>query len=215
MANKKYELMKDDTIKANGKTLYRIKALKNINGEVKAGDLGGYIESELNLSTKMDESWVYDNAMVFDSALVVFHAHVRDKAMVYGNAEVIGEGGLVEIRGNAKVYGNTRVYGGDIYGMAELNMNKASDAEICDKAKIIGDVTVYGGFIGGKAFFNVKDGEGLAIGSVEDYKPSKLVEIKDGKQCQEVFDAAGLEYDDIEGESLPDGGVSGPWARRE
>lgn len=47
------------------------------------------------------------------------------------------------------------------------------------------------------------------------YKPSKLVEIKDGKQCQEVFDAAGLEYDDIEGESLPDGGVSGPWARRE
>ena len=80
MANKKYELMKDDTIKAGGKTLYRIKALVDINREVKAGDLGGYIESELNLSTKMDESWVYDNAMVFDSALVVFHAHVRVEA---------------------------------------------------------------------------------------------------------------------------------------
>jgi hypothetical protein len=44
--NKKYELT---TEKKNG--LYRIRALKSF-GDVKEGDLGGFIESEKNLSQK-------------------------------------------------------------------------------------------------------------------------------------------------------------------
>ena len=40
---KKYELVKEDSIEVGGSTLYRIKALRDF-GIVKAGDLGGYIQ---------------------------------------------------------------------------------------------------------------------------------------------------------------------------
>ena len=42
---KKYELLKNDTIKVFGHTLYRIRALRDFK-DVKKGDLGGYIERE-------------------------------------------------------------------------------------------------------------------------------------------------------------------------
>lgn len=46
----KYEILYNDRVKVDGRTLYRIKALQNINNKIQAGDLGGYIESELNLT---------------------------------------------------------------------------------------------------------------------------------------------------------------------
>lgn len=50
MEDKKYELAKEDTKTfTDGGTIYRIRALKDF-GDVKAGDLGGYIEKEENLS---------------------------------------------------------------------------------------------------------------------------------------------------------------------
>ncbi|HDL3057586.1 TPA: hypothetical protein PW592_002483, partial [Mannheimia haemolytica] len=45
---KKYELLQNDTINHNGRTLYRIKAITTF-GTVFAGTLGGYIEKESNL----------------------------------------------------------------------------------------------------------------------------------------------------------------------
>lgn len=53
---KKYELIKEDSIEAEGRTLYRIRALKEFgdleNGVyyVGQGDLGSYIQKEENLS---------------------------------------------------------------------------------------------------------------------------------------------------------------------
>lgn len=47
-SQRKYKLLKSDTFRRNGKTLYRIQALKSF-GLVKRGDLGGYIEKEDNL----------------------------------------------------------------------------------------------------------------------------------------------------------------------
>ena len=46
--SKKYELT-DETMEWEGHTLHRIKALRDFN-DVKAGDLGGWVESEDNLS---------------------------------------------------------------------------------------------------------------------------------------------------------------------
>ena len=69
----KYKLT-DETIEFNGKTLFRIQALKDF-GDVKAGDLGGYIESEKNLSQE-GNCWVADNA------------RVSGNARVYGDAEI-------------------------------------------------------------------------------------------------------------------------------
>ena len=48
--NDKYELT-DETIKIAGLILHRIKALNDFS-DVHKGDLGGYIESEDNLSSK-------------------------------------------------------------------------------------------------------------------------------------------------------------------
>ena len=67
MTQKKYELLKNDTITAlNGKTLYRIKALINFDVVV-AGSLGGYIEKEDNLAHS-GNAWVYGDAQVYGNA---------------------------------------------------------------------------------------------------------------------------------------------------
>lgn len=70
----KYELVTTDTIDVSGVTLYRIRALIDFD-IVKAGELGGYIQSESNLAQQgnawvSDNAWVYDNAQVFGNARV-------------------------------------------------------------------------------------------------------------------------------------------------
>ena len=62
--------------------LRRIKALRSF-GDVKEGDLGGWIEKESNLSHE-GNCWVYGNAGVYGNA------EVSGNAGVYGNAEVSG-----------------------------------------------------------------------------------------------------------------------------
>ena len=71
----KYELLQDDKIEVSGRTLYRIRALKDFKG-AKAGDLGGYIEKEKNLSQE-DNCWVCDNARVFGEAYVCGDAKIN------------------------------------------------------------------------------------------------------------------------------------------
>ena len=65
--NKKYELT-NETKEFLGRTLHRIRALKDF-GNVKIGDLGGWIEKEENLSHD-DLCWVHDSALVGDNARV-------------------------------------------------------------------------------------------------------------------------------------------------
>ena len=102
---KKYELT-DDTVQFFGKTLHRIKALRDF-GDVKASDLGGYIESESNLSHDGD-AWVSGNARVYGDACVYGDAWVYGDACVYGDAWVYGD---ARVYGNARVSGDARVYG--------------------------------------------------------------------------------------------------------
>lgn len=81
----KYELTNESMINTAGKRLFRIKALVDIEEYgVKAGDLGGWIEKEDNLS-QSGNAWIFGEAKVYDEA------EVSDEACVYGNAEVSGE----------------------------------------------------------------------------------------------------------------------------
>ena len=96
----KYELT-DETIDVSGTTLHRIKALKDF-GNVKKGELGGYVESEYNLS-QIGNCWVYGNARVCGDAELCGNAKVCGDAEVCGNAKVCGD---AELCGNARVYGN-------------------------------------------------------------------------------------------------------------
>lgn len=84
----KYELT-TETKMLCGITLYRIKALRSIRG-IKPGELGGWVESESNLS-QLGDAWVSGNASVYGGARVSGDAWVSGNAWVYGDARVPGD----------------------------------------------------------------------------------------------------------------------------
>ena len=114
MSNK-YELTNETKTLAGGTVLHRIRALRDIpRFGVKAGELGGFVEGEINLSQDGD-AWVSGNACVSANACV------SDNAWVYGDAWVSDSAGVF---GNAKVSGNAEVSGdADISGDAEVSAN--------------------------------------------------------------------------------------------
>ena len=144
---KKYELT-DETIEVYGTALHRIKALKDF-GNVKKGELGGYVESEHNLSQE-GNCWVCGNAEVYDNAEVCGNAEVYDNALVYGNAEVYDNAlvyGNAKVYDNALVYGNAKVYSNaKVYGNALVcgNAKVYSNALVCGNAKVCGNAEVCG-----------------------------------------------------------------------
>lgn len=75
---KKYTLVKSDTIiNCEGKKLFRIKAAVAIAAlGISKGDLGGYIESEQNLSQVSGNAWISVNAQVSGDAQVSGNAQV-------------------------------------------------------------------------------------------------------------------------------------------
>lgn len=81
---KKFELT-TESIFVDGRKLYRIRAVKDF-GDVKKGDLGGFVETEDNLS-QTDDAWVYGKAMVYGEARVCGKARIcesNDYATVIG-----------------------------------------------------------------------------------------------------------------------------------
>ena len=117
---KKYELTNETKPFAGGTVLHRIRALRDIpRYGVKAGELGGFVEGENNLSQDGNawvsgNAWVFGDAEVYGEALVYGDAWVFGNAKVYGNAYVFGNAyvcGNAEISGNAYVFGNAYVCG--------------------------------------------------------------------------------------------------------
>lgn len=90
MENKKYELLKDDSIVIDGFTLYRIRAVKDFF-VVKAGELGGYIEHEGCLSHE-GYAWVFDDAKVYNTGKVAENGRVAGNAIVTHGSKVMGFG---------------------------------------------------------------------------------------------------------------------------
>ena len=82
---KKYEFT-GETKEWYGRTLHRIVAMCDF-GDVKKGNIGGWIEKEDNLSHEGD-AWVYGDAQVCDSAQVYGDARVYVNARVCGEAKV-------------------------------------------------------------------------------------------------------------------------------
>ena len=147
--SRKYELLRDDTVKsAAGETLYRIRSLRSfvdVTGDVKEGDLGGYIAGEHNLDHGGD-AWVFYGARVFGDACVFDNARVYDKAKVSGDAQVYGNARVYD---NAKVHGDARVLGSSqVYCRARVY----SKALVYDNARVSGNARVYGcAWVNGKA----------------------------------------------------------------
>ena len=143
---KKFELT--TKISFNGRTLYRIRALKNFRN-VKKGDLGGYVEKESNLSQTGD-AWIYDDAKVMDNAIVKDDATLHHNATVYDKAIVSGSASVNEnatlrdkanVNDNAILYGNViLVDGAKIYGKARLYdyVLVSGNAQVFDNARCYG-----------------------------------------------------------------------------
>jgi uncharacterized protein (TIGR02145 family) len=141
MSEQKYELTTESKT-INGKTLYRIKALKSF-ANVEAGDTGGFVESERNLS-QAGNAWVGGDACVFDNARVYGEARVYGDAQIYGDAEVFDN---AKINDRAKIYGNAQVYdSAKIYDEAEVfgNAEVFDIARVFDVAKVSGKEQVSG-----------------------------------------------------------------------
>ena len=86
-------------------TLHRIQAITSF-ASVVAGELGGWIEKEENLSHE-GKAWVWENAAVYGDAVVSGNAWVSENAVVRENAEVSGN---AMVRKNAVVSENAEVF---------------------------------------------------------------------------------------------------------
>ena len=126
-----------------------------INGhEIEAGDEGGKVSDESNLS-QSGCSWIFEDAEVTgdahvsENAIVHGDARVYDRAQVYGNAEVYDEArvydeaqvyGNAAVFGSAQVYGNARVYDQAIvHGKAQVY----DTALVYERAEVFGEAKVY------------------------------------------------------------------------
>ena len=121
---KKYELLLDDTIEVDGKTLYRIRStsefVSNNLCHVYVGSLGGYVESRSNLSDGGTcwityDSKVYGDAIIRDNALIV-------KSNINGNAECLSS----NIGLNSIVQDSTLVGYFEVFDSTIINSNITS-----------------------------------------------------------------------------------------
>jgi hypothetical protein len=167
----KYELT-TETETVNGVTLHRIRAERDIKlGErviVRAGELGGWVESERNLSQR-GEAWVYGEARVYGEAWVYGDARVS------GNARVLGE---AWVYGGAKLFGSASVCGGAHlrYGSARapLTLRKTIAMSLGIKPSRAGIYRFYKKvFESGGRFFTDYEGK------ITDYPIGGVVEVKD------------------------------------
>lgn len=109
---KKYELLVGDCLRAGDRTVYRIRALRDF-GDIRRGDLGGYIENESSLTHEGD-SWVQDVAQVYgQDASVAGNARIKGEAWVLGRVD--GEAQICDlvVIGEAAYVGGCSVVCGD------------------------------------------------------------------------------------------------------
>lgn len=146
MENKKYKLLKEDSITVPDgyiqRTLYRIQAVTSFE-DIQAGDLGGYVESEKNLSHLggcwiYDEAYCYNNGRVIEEAWIAHFAEVRDNAVVSGEAWVEGDSiiegeshvtGSAWVTGFSVLKGKDKVEGTSMLGHQPRKRRKETDIE--------------------------------------------------------------------------------------
>ena len=168
---KKYQILKDDFVKvhtfksciSDGEMsiveikLYRIQALRTFtkpggyNPVVHVGELGGYVESEDNLSQEgncwifgkarvKDGGKVLDDAIVYDKCLVSRNAIVRGRSVVGGHCFVTNQSVIIDSRleGNVIVNGHSTIHSGAyLYGEIEVD-----ESDIGNLVNLIGRISV-------------------------------------------------------------------------
>lgn len=134
--------------------LHRIQALREINNIVSAGDLGGYVESEANLSFEPgDNAWIYDDAICCGEAIVCKNSELHNCAVACDNAYVTNAAVMLKAsRAEDDSYLSCATLDDHacISGMAMVQSipdNRDSSPTIAGTSRVygrvIGDVTLY------------------------------------------------------------------------
>lgn len=146
MSNLKYEIT--DIAHAKYPFLHRIRALRDIGDKVKAGDLGGFVEAERNLSQEKDDAaWIFDDAIAAGAAFVDQDACLFGKAIACGSAYV-SQGAAMSSEARAEDYAYIR--GSNLCGHARVSEHgMILDSPDTGKAPILsGNCAVYGTVMG-------------------------------------------------------------------
>lgn len=160
--DKKY-ILTDYTKEYDGHILYRVRAIKDFGG-VKAGEIGGYVAGEHNLS-QHGNSWIQSDSKVFGLAYVGDNALVR-KSIMYGNAKAIENSRII----HTTMYGDTVIKGFAISNNAYIYHKSV----ICGESRVSGHLA-FEGIIKDKVF--IKDPSVRITG--------KDIEISDEVQISE------------------------------
>lgn len=189
----KYQILKNDSITikhmATGLPLrlYRIIALKTFtcNGQIiREQEIGGFIQSEKNLSQE-DDSWVSQLAKVYDNAklnnsFVGYEANifqnaylentkVSGKSRVWGTAKIANS----ELKNNVDVYDNAeltncvldnwsiackgaKVYYTEMYGGSRISNSIVEKSVLNDQAEVKSDSHVIGCHLSGRTVISKK-----------------------------------------------------------
>lgn len=119
MNNQKYEITEIAHKKYS--FLHRVRALRDIGEKVRAGDLGGFVEGEHNLSFEPgDDAWIFDNAIAAGGAYVDRGSRMMGDAVVCGYA-YLSHGG--EMSACARAEDNAYIRGAVLRGHARASGN--------------------------------------------------------------------------------------------
>ena len=73
--------------------LHRIRALQDVREDVHQGDLGGFVESERNLSQE-GSCWIYDNALAGENSRVIEQSTLHWACRALGSSIISGDARL-------------------------------------------------------------------------------------------------------------------------
>ena len=115
--NQKYEIT--DIAQEKHSFLHRIRALRDIGKKVKAGELGGFVESERNLSFEAgDDAWIFGCAIACNDAYVDKGSALLGESVVCGNAYVSQNSAL---SGHARAEDDAYIRGSNLCGHARVS----------------------------------------------------------------------------------------------
>ena len=142
ISNQKYEIT--DMAHEEYPFLHRIRALRDICGEIHAGDIGGFVESESNLSAEPgDCAWIFDDAIAAGNAYVDRDACLRGDAIACGSAYV-SKGSVMS--GHSRAEDNAYLRGASMTGkaLASGNAQIIHDPHTTGTPILSGNCKVYG-----------------------------------------------------------------------
>ena len=145
MEDKKYKLLTDKPLEIhngdNVEVYYQIQALRDF-GDVKAGDLGGFIEREECLSHDGD-CWVADKSFVSYNARVSGDAYVGSHCTILDNSSITSKAyldGMVTTKGNTIIGGKVKVIDGKL--IVDGNVDVFGDLTVIGVCHLTGNMSI-------------------------------------------------------------------------